>query len=54
MKFWYFLHFLVSLKLTLIDSCLDQANSSSLNDGFEEDLLHRNPCIIVGCPSQNN
>ena len=48
MKFRYFLCFSVSLKLTLADYCLDQANSSSLNDSFGEDLVHHNPRII-GC-----
>ena len=34
MKFRYFLGFLVSSELTLGDYCLDQANSSSLNQCF--------------------
>ena len=49
MKFRYFLCFSVSLKLTLGlgDYCLHQANGSSLNDSFGEDLLHHNLCIIA-------
>ena len=47
MKFRYFLCFSVSLELTLGDYCLDQANSSSLNDSLGEDRLHHNSCIIA-------
>ena len=47
MKFQYFLCFLVFLELILGNFCLDRANSSSLNDSFEEDLLHHNTCIIA-------
>ena len=47
MKFRYFLRYAVSSELTLGDYCLDQANSSSLNDSFGEDLLRHNPCIIA-------
>ena len=47
MKLRYFLRFSVSLELTLQGYCLDQANSSGLNDSFGENLLHHNPCIIA-------
>ena len=47
MKFRYFLCFSVSLELTLGDYSLGQANSSSLNDSFGEDLLQCNSCVIA-------
>ena len=47
MKFRYFFLLFSFLELTLGDYCLDQANSSSLEDSFGKDLLHHNPCIIA-------
>ena len=35
------------IELTLGDYCLDQANSSSLNDSFRKNLLHLIPCLIA-------